>query len=159
MKVFTPIVLFAAVSAEEEKKVPPRHPLARLAKLNRFIGEWCNANLDAKAAAHWAAKFDRNSARLETRFELCPQYEQDATTHDQDGHKISRRDADEDDDEAFARYDKDDVIRGLKQITTGFRKYAERYVSGCKLQPDRTQARLAKWHAKLLLKHYQHISQ
>lgn len=44
-----------------------------------------------------------------------------------------RRDAD-DDEFNFVdteRYDRDDPCRGIKQIMTGFRKWAERYIGGC----------------------------
>jgi hypothetical protein len=29
------------------------------------------------------------------------------------------------------RYDKNNPVRGLKQITTGFRKWAQRYINEC----------------------------
>merc|ERR1712078_626997 len=54
MKVFAATVLALATA---EKKVPPRHPLQRLNKLNKFANEWVSDNLDAKQAANW----DQNS--------------------------------------------------------------------------------------------------
>merc|ERR1712174_171229 len=96
-----------AVASAQNKKVPPRHPLQRLTKLNKFAAEWCNANLDEKAAANWEGKFDRNTARFERRFELCGYYDE---THEHGGPRERR----EDDDLAFLdcegaacpRYDK-----------------------------------------------------
>merc|ERR1712174_9171 len=57
--------IVAVASAQGEKKVPPRHPLQRSNKLNKFAAEWCNANLSEKAAAMWEKKFDNNVQRFE----------------------------------------------------------------------------------------------
>jgi hypothetical protein len=34
------------VSAQEDRKVPPRHPKQRLNRLNQFAAEWLNENLE-----------------------------------------------------------------------------------------------------------------
>merc|ERR1712050_65128 len=73
MKTFA-LALVAAASADD-KKVPPRHPLQRLNKLNSFAAEWCNDNLKPSQATHWIAKFDRNTNRFKRRFEICPFYD------------------------------------------------------------------------------------
>ena len=140
-----------AIAAADEKKVPPRHPLQRLKKLNKFALEWVTDNLSAKQAANWGPKFDRNVARFERRWELCDFYDKDQLPHGGPAPDRKRRD-DDDEDWEFERYDKSNPIRGVKQITTGFRKWAERYVSGCKLQPKRQQDRAQKWHDKLIEK-------
>merc|ERR1719259_1184965 len=69
------VATIVAVASAQDKKVPPRHPLQRLNKLNKFAAEWCNANLSEKAAANWEQKFDKNVARFERRFELCGFYD------------------------------------------------------------------------------------
>ena len=50
MKLF--ISTLFAIAAAEDKKVPPRHPLSRLAKLSTFAAEWVNDNLSAKEAVN-----------------------------------------------------------------------------------------------------------
>ena len=146
MKLFVP-ALFALATAE--KKVPPRHPLQRLNKLNKFANEWVSDNLDAKQAANWGPKFDRNTGRLERRFELCGFYDETS----EHGGPRERRDADcapEDQDETgICRYDKSNPIRGIQQITRGFSKWAQRYVEECKLQPAKQVDRMAKWFGQL----------
>ena len=144
------IATVVAVASAQNKKVPPRHPLQRLTKLNKFAAEWCNANLDEKAADNWVGKFDRNTARFERRFELCGYYDE---THEHGGPRERR----EDDDLAFLdcegaarpRYDKTNPIRGIQQITKGFSKWAQRYVFDCKLQPAKQVARSNKWFGQL----------
>jgi len=156
MKTFA-VALVAAASAD--KKVPPRHPLQRLNRLNEFAAEWCNDNLTEKQAGNWVGKFANNVARFEARFERCGYYDENNLPHG--GPQRKRRDADdlvdscEDVDSPFCRYDKTNPVRGLKQITNGFRKWAERYLANdkdgkfCKLQPAKQVARANKWNAKL----------
>merc|ERR1712003_25670 len=91
---FSTAVLVAVASAED-KKVPPRHPLQRLAKLTEFSAEILNewyTFLTSKDA--WIGKFANNAERMD-------------------------------------RYNREDPVQGTKQITTGFRKWAERYISQC----------------------------
>ena len=140
MKVFVAFVALAAA----EKKVPPRHPLQRLKKLNAFAAEWVTDNLSAKQAANWTPKFDRNAGRMERRFELCGYYD-DQSEH---GGPRERRQADED--ELIERYDKTNPMRGIQQITRGFSKWAQRYIADCKVQPAKQVDRMAKWYGQLL---------
>merc|ERR1711937_185368 len=134
MKLFV-LALFALATAE--KKVPPRHPLQRLNKLNKF--------------AHGGPKFDRNTGRLERRFELCGFYDETS----EHGGPRERRQADDssicdiDEETGFCRYDKNNPIRGIQQITKGFSKWAQRYVQECKLQPAKQVDRMAKWFGQL----------
>ena len=53
----------------EEKKVPPRHPLQRLNRLNQFAEEWLNDNLREKQAGRWMPKFQRLTERFERKFD------------------------------------------------------------------------------------------
>ena len=149
MKTFA-LALIATASAED-KKVPPRHPLDRLEKLRQFSQEWVNDNLSARQAENWGPKFNRNVARFRRRFEQCPFYDEDQLPHGGPRPERKRR---EDDDTCenfpeFCRYDKSNPVRGLKQITTGFRKWAQRYVAECKVQPGRQVERANLWFDKL----------
>merc|ERR1711937_839183 len=137
------IATIVAVASASEKKVPPRHPSARLAKLNKFAAEWCTDNLIEKQADNWIPKFDKNTERFERRFELCGYYDENS----EHGGPRDRRDAEDDD--IMAKYDKNNPLTGIKQITAGFRKWAERYVADCKLQPDRQVKRSQKWFTQL----------
>ena len=148
MKTFA-LALVAAASAED-KKVPPRHPLQRLAKLKYFSHEWIDDNLTAKQAQNWKPKLTRNVARFERRFELCGFYDENLLPHGGPAPPVQRKRRDDEDNicetvPEFCRYDKNNIIRGWKQITTGFRKWAERYVSTCKVQPGRQVERANKW--------------
>ena len=144
------VATIVAVASAQDKKVPPRHPLQRLNKLNIFAAEWCNANLSEKAAANWVQKFDNNVGRFARRFEICGYYDENS----QHGGPRERR---ADDDLAFLdcegaacpRYDKNNPVRGIQQITKGFAKWAQRYIAECKLQPEKQVNRSNKWFGQL----------
>ena len=140
MKVFAATIVAMATA---EKKVPPRHPLQRLTKLNIFANEWIADNLNDKQAANWGSKFDRNTARMEKAFGLCGFYDETS----EHGGPRERRTAD--DDSELTRYDKSNPIRGIQQITRGFSKWAERYIADCGLQPAKQVDRMAKWFGQL----------
>jgi hypothetical protein len=150
MKFFA-TALFAIVAAEE-KKVPPRHPTQRLAKLNVFAAEWINDNLTAKQAENWVGKFDRNVVRMNRRFELCGFYDE-SLAHGGPSSRKRRSGNDEcelgDESCGFAKYNKGEPLVGIKQITRGFSKWAERYIEGCGLQPQTQTARATKWFNQL----------
>ena len=63
-------VFLVALSSADDKKVPPRHPLQRLARLTQFTDEimdqWFTF-LPSKDT--WKAKFSANAARMERNFE------------------------------------------------------------------------------------------
>jgi len=146
MKVFIPALI--AVAAADEKKVPPRHPLQRLNKLTTFSAEWCDANLSAKQAANWSKKFANNASRMSRRFEICGFYDENQLPHG----GPAKRDTDAVEgalDEDDLRYDKTNPVRGIQQITKGFSKWAQRYISTCKVQPGRQVNRMESWNAKM----------
>ena len=67
---FSPSLLFAVAAASDDKKVPPRHPLKRLNRLNEFTEEMLNAwfeFLPSKDA--WVAKFAANGERMANNFQ------------------------------------------------------------------------------------------
>ena len=137
------IATFIAVASADEKKVPPRHPLQRLRKLQAFANEWVNDNLTPKQAANWGPKFDKNADRMEKRWDICQFYDENQLPHGGPAPDRKRREAD------FERYNKEQPLVGIKQITAGFRKWAQRYIAGCKLQPARQVDRANDWFGKL----------
>ena len=146
---FSPAVLVAVASAAE-KKVPPRHPLQRLNRLVEFTAEimddWFGF-LPSQDA--WKAKFEKNAARMERNFERgnqrCGFYDEDQLPHGGPSDDRKRRDTDVD------RYDREDPSVGIKQLTTGFSKWAQRYLSQCSGQRNYNYQvnRMAKWNEAL----------
>ena len=119
-------VLVAAASATE-KKVPPRHPIQRLNRLVAFTEEILTDWFDFLPSQQaWITKFATNAERMERNFERgnlrCGFYDEEQLQH---GGPRDRRDVDE------IRYNRKNPKEGVKQLTTGFRKWAERYISGC----------------------------
>ena len=148
---FSSAVLFAVASAQDEKKVPPRHPLQRLNRLTEFTAEimtdWFSF-LPSQDA--WIEKFAKNADRMARNFERgnqrCGFYDEDQLPHggpSEDDRK--RRDADVD------RYDREDPAVGIKQLTTGYSKWAQRYLSNCSGQKNFSYQvnRMNKWNAAL----------
>ena len=83
---FSPALLFAVAAASDDKKVPPRHPLQRLNRLNEFTEEMLNAwfeFLPSKDA--WVAKFAANGERMATNFQRgnqrCGFYDEEQLPH------------------------------------------------------------------------------
>ena len=147
---FSAALLFA-VAAAEDKKVPPRHPLQRLARLTEFsaeiLNDWFNF---LPSQQSWISKFANNAERMERNFnrgnQRCGYYDADNLPHG--GPERKRR---EDDDLDFDRYNREDPSVGIKQITTGYRKWAERYISQCSGQRNYAHQvnRMNLWNQKL----------
>merc|ERR1711962_1680377 len=122
---FSPAILVAVASAQD-KKVPPRHPLQRLNRLVEFTEEimtqWFSFLPSQQA---WIKKFENNAIRME---------------------KISIEETDDVD-----RYDREDPAVGIKQLTTGFSKWAQRYISQCSGQKNYQHQviRMDKWNGLL----------
>ena len=74
------IILAAVASADEERKVPPRHPLQRLERLiefseeifnigdSPFVHDWSPNNVDSDWVANWIRKFKVNGDRMKKAF-------------------------------------------------------------------------------------------
>ena len=157
-----PVYVALAAAQGDEKKVPPRHPLQRLERLVEFsdeiLDQWYTF-LPSKAS--WKNKFGRNAGRMERNFErgnqICGHYDENQLPHGgpspgaQNGRK--KRSDDYDlfwgDDEL--RYDRTNPKIGTRQITTGFSKWAERYLAECSGQRDYKYQinRMNNWNAKL----------
>merc|ERR1712212_464788 len=103
----TGAVVIAAVAAD--KKVPPRHPLQRLAKLTEFSAEILNdwyGFLPSKDS--WIEKFATNAERMERNFnrgnQRCGFYDEDQLPH---GGPERKRRSDDDMD----RYNREDPAK------------------------------------------------
>ena len=168
MKLSTAVLI--AVASAEEKKVPPRHPLQRLAKLTEFSAEILDQWYDfLPSKESWKAKFANNADRMERSFtrgnQRCGFYDADLpnggpaeevtagpvepenTESENARYARKRREADA----AMDRYNREDPVEGTKQITTGFRKWAERYISQCSGQRKYNiqTNRMNRWNQKL----------
>jgi len=168
MKV-TAIVLATTVAADD-KKVPPRRPEQRLNRLIQFSHEWLTDNLpNLPSVNSWKNKFENNAGRMLAAYEReeCGYFDPDNLPHGGPDPNPelrpnlkprNRRSDDGDqtdgglyDEDGFMRYDKTNPMVGIKQITTGFRKWAERYINEChgqrkyKYQVDR----MNKWFTTL----------
>merc|ERR1712156_440592 len=145
--------VLATVALGQEKKVPPRHPLQRLNRLVEFshelMGQWYGF---LPSQQSWIAKFATNAGRMERNFERgnqrCGFYDENQLPH---GGPSERRKREIDADSIWDRYDREDPSVGTKQITTGFRKWAERYLSECSGQKNYNYQvnRMNKWNTKL----------
>lgn len=139
MKLFAVTMIAIAAGENDDKRIPPKGPLQRLEQLERFAKEWLATSFgfDSNKAEHWSAKFQRNTARMEQRFQQCG--------HDESANSDrKRRSFDEN-----MRIDFSNPIKSLKQITTGYRKWAERYLDDCKNQPKTQSERARKWNVIL----------
>lgn len=140
-------IILATVANGQEKKVPPRHPEQRLNRLNQFSAEWLNDNLpNLPSKDSWIAKFETNASRMLNAFNRpeCGFYDSGLLPHGGPDpnpglkpnlapRRARRSDDDEEDYEEgmLVRYNKNQPMTGIKQITTGYRKWAERYINEC----------------------------
>merc|ERR1711972_496821 len=140
------------------EKGPPRHPEQRLQRLVEFseeiITDWVQF---VPSASKWVSKFATNAGRMKKNFrrgnQKCGFYDKDQLPH---GGPAERKRRDLDDD--VLKYDREDPSVGIKQITTGFRKWAERYLSNCSGQKDYQYQvnRMNKWNNTLQKKIKEH---
>ena len=148
---FSPAVLVAVATAQDsDRKVPPRHPLQRLNRLVEFTEEIMNdwfTFLPSQDA--WIQKFATNAERMERNFnrgnQRCGFYDENELPHGGPEPARERRDAEVD------RYDREDPSVGIKQLTTGFSKWAQRYLSQCSGQRNYNYQviRMQKWNGLL----------
>merc|ERR1712099_85177 len=147
------IATLAAVASADDRKVPPRHPLQRLNRLVEFshelLDDWYTW---LPSQANWKNKFEVNAGRMERNFsrgnQRCGYYNEDQLPH---GGPAERRRRELDSDSIWDRYDREDPAVATKQITTGFRKWAERYLSQCSGQKNFNYQvnRMSRWNDKL----------
>ena len=130
MKLSTAVLL--AVTSAEDKKVPPRHPLQRLATLTRFSAEIMNQRFSwLPSKESWVQKFAKNADRMERNFTRGNQrcgFVDPSVPNGGPALERKRRFA-EDELERLSN----DPSRAIRQITTGYRKWAERYIAGSRI--------------------------
>ena len=153
MKFSAAVLATVAVAQDGDRKVPPRHPIQRLNRLVEFSAELLNDWYSfLPSQASWVGKFERNAERMERNFERgnqrCGFYDENQLPH---GGPNERRKREIDADSIWERYDREDPAVGTKQITTGFRKWAERYLSECSGQKNFNYQvnRMTKWNTLL----------
>ena len=114
-----------------------------------FVNDWYSF---LPSQQNWIGKFERNAERMERNFERgnqrCGFYDENQLPH---GGPSERRKREIDADSIWERYDREDPSVGTKQITTGFRKWAERYISACSGQKNFNYQvnRMNKWNTAL----------
>ena len=148
MKISPAVIVAVAFAQQGEKKVPPRHPLQRLNRLVEFTEELMNDWFPwLPSQQRWIEKFAMNAVRMERNFnrgnQRCGFYDENQLPHG--GPERKRRDAE------FDRYDRDDPSVGVKQLTTGFAKWAQRYLADCSGQRKYQYQinRMVKWEMEL----------
>ena len=153
MKFSAAVLATVAVAQDGDRKVPPRHPIQRLNRLVEFSAELLNDWYSfLPSQSSWVGKFERNAERMERNFERgnqrCGFYDENQLPH---GGPSERRKREIDADSIWERYDREDPSVGTKQITTGFRKWAERYLSECSGQKNFNYQvnRMNKWNTLL----------
>ena len=113
------------------------------------MNEWFD---ELASKDRWIAKFERNGDRMLAAYAKCGFYDPSLPN----GGPRARRDAEDDDDDL--RYNQNDPREGIKQITTGFRKWAERYIADCSghRREQHQVKRMNKWN-ELLQAHLDRI--
>jgi len=83
---------------------------------------------------------------MQDRFEHCGNYDAEATRKRRDDYNYEYDYDYGSDGLDLVRYDKQNPVRGLQQITSAYKKWAERFLSDCKLQPAKQTERSQKWN-------------
>ena len=86
MKLSSAVIVAVATAQNDEKKVPPRHPLQRLNRLTEFAEEIMNEHFDFLPSQDtWINKFKKNSERMGRNFERgnqrCGYYDEAQLPH------------------------------------------------------------------------------
>ena len=86
MKLSSAVIVAVVTAQNDEKKVPPRHPLQRLNRLTEFAEEIMNEHFDFLPSQDaWINKFKKNSERMGRNFERgnqrCGYYDEAQLPH------------------------------------------------------------------------------
>ena len=86
MKLSSALAIAAVANAQDDKKVPPRHPLQRLNRLTEFSEEILTTHFGFLASqASWINKFQKNSERMQKNFsrgeQRCGYYDESQLPH------------------------------------------------------------------------------
>jgi len=171
------IPLTVALGAKVPRDSPVRKILKLKRFANEWL--IAQFGVDSKVHKHWMQKITRNALRFKARYEDCGNTEDEfveklmaaylASQAEQDKEQVrkrrakggqggkrgrgkggkSRKPKDLKIPTEFRRFDKNDPMQGIQDIFIGFSKWAVRYVSACKNQPEVQQVRAAKWAAIL----------
>ena len=139
---FSAIFIAGLNSAAGEHREPPKGHLKRLQGLVRGTTEILNSDAFNRKPESWIKMWEQkiitNAERIEKRYhranEKCGEGDR------------KRRDIDVED-----RYDRENPCRGVKQLTTGFANWVDRYIPNCSGQRDHSQQinRMKKWGERL----------
>ena len=147
MKLFALTLVAAALA--DEKKVPPKTPEDRMEQLKRHVGRLMGDFFSGcKKADQWEDKM----------LKLC---DRALKTYKREDRPCSFFDPNlehggpAEDDPTDVRYSEDDAVSSIKGITSGIKKWSQRYLAECGGQnDDKNLVRHAnKWRAKLLKKY------
>ena len=121
---------------------PPRGHLKRLQGLVRGTTEILNSGAFNRKPKSWIKMWEQKIVTNSERMERS--YNRGNQRCGEDDRK--RRDIDVGD-----RYDREDPCRGVKQLTTGFANWVDRYIPNCSGQRDHSHQinRMKKWGERL----------
>ena len=121
---------------------PPRGHLKRLQGLVRGTTEILNSGAFNRKPKSWIKMWEQKIVTNADRMERS--YNRGNQRCGEDDRK--RRDIDVGD-----RYDREDPCRGIKQLTTGFANWVDRYIPNCSGQRDHSHQinRMKKWGERL----------
>jgi len=106
------------------RAVKPRHPKKRMNTLIRFSQEILDENFGFwSRQATFKNNFRRIGQKMLNSFDRCGSYDGDAPDPDDSDNSDQTRTDD--------RYNKSDPCKASKQLTTGYRKWAEKYLVNC----------------------------
>ena len=138
MKLSTFYLVGLTLAADE----PPRGHLKRLQGLVRGTTEILNSGAFNRKPKSWINMWEQKIVTNADRMERS--YNRGNQRCGEENRK--RRDIDVGD-----RYDREDPCRGVKQLTTGFANWVERYIPDCSGQRDHSHQinRMKKWGDRL----------
>merc|ERR1711981_377373 len=136
---------FVAAAFADEKKVPPKTPLDRMDQLERHIERLMDDHFaGCKKVDQWEDKMIKVCQRAKRAFEKkCSFFDPNVE------HGGPEPDLDD------VRYSDTDAIASIKGITSGIRKWSERYLADCGGQKNNEHLvnHANKWRAKLTKKY------
>ena len=120
---------------------PPRHPVQRLQRLVEFSADLLSHSFTAlRSKDIWIQKFENNAQRMEIAFGRCG------------FHNDRKKRASEEIGTEIGELEKIEYgCIGTKQITTGFAKWAQRYIGNCSGQRtfQHQTNRMDRWNKRL----------
>merc|ERR1739848_52336 len=142
--------LYAVVLGQddEDRKVPPRTPVARMEQLKRHIGRLMKDHFsDCSKSDAWEDKLLKICNRSLNAYNLRPN---SCGFFDPDKEHGGPRAEEEDE-----RYSETDAIASINGITSGIRKWSQRYLNECGGQKNHEHIvnHSNKWRKKLTAKY------